>query len=137
MCSLRKFSKKRMAAKYSLALLDCQEIFRGYDQRSSLYISRVTHRHDDHYGRSRSMTTVTFSVPGLIGRLIPSRSPLSGMAFPDFDERATMTTVSMSESFLDGMGLVESSSRKVKGKSFFDARTIDTGIGGPATSFAN
>ena len=48
-----------------------------------------------------------------------------------------MTTVSMSESFLDGMGLVESSSRNVKGKSFFDARTIDTGIGGPATSFAN
>jgi hypothetical protein len=48
-----------------------------------------------------------------------------------------MTTVSMSESFLDGMGLVESSNLNVKGKSFFDARTMDTGIGGPATSFAN
>ena len=36
-----------------------------------------------------------------------------------------MFTVSMSDSFRDGIGLVESSSRKVKGKSFFDARTID------------
>ena len=59
------------------------------------------------------------------------------MAWPDFDRRATITTVPALESFLDGIGLVESSSWNVKGKSFFVARTIDTGIGGPFTSRAN
>ena len=48
------------------------------------------------------------------------------MAWPDFDRRATITTVPALESFLDGIGLVESSSWNVKGKSFFVARTIDT-----------
>ena len=41
-----------------------------------------------------------------------------------------------SESFLDGIMLVESSSRNVNGKSFFVARTIATGIGGPLVSRA-
>src|ERR1051325_5037823 len=59
------------------------------------------------------------------------------MAWPDFDIRATMTTVPTSESFLDGIMLVESSSRNVKGKSFVVARTIATGIGGPFISRAN
>src|SRR5712691_5079747 len=59
------------------------------------------------------------------------------MALPDFDRRATITTVPTSESFLDGIMPVESSSRNVKGKSFFVARTIATGIGGPFTSRAN
>src|SRR6267143_3074901 len=59
------------------------------------------------------------------------------MAWPDFDRRATITTVPAPESFLDGIGLAESSSWNVKGKSFFVARTIATGIGGPLTSRAN
>src|SRR5262245_27766414 len=59
------------------------------------------------------------------------------MAWPDFDKRATITTIPTSESFLDGIMLFESSSRKVKGKSFFVARTIATGIGGPLVSRAN
>src|ERR1044071_8908229 len=59
------------------------------------------------------------------------------MACPDFDIRATMTTVPTSESFRDGIMLVESSSRNAKGKSFFVARTIATGIGGPFVSRAN
>src|SRR6478672_3606938 len=59
------------------------------------------------------------------------------MAWPDFDIRATMTTIPTSESFLEGIMLVESSSRNVKGKSFFVARTIATGIGGPFISRAN
>src|SRR5712692_4411082 len=59
------------------------------------------------------------------------------MAWPDFDSRATITTVPAPESFLDGIGLVESSSWNVKGKSFFVARTIATGIGGPFISRAN
>jgi hypothetical protein len=59
------------------------------------------------------------------------------MAWPDFDRRATITTVPTSESFLDGIMLFESSSRNVKGKSFFVARTIATGIGGPLASRAN
>src|SRR4029079_19305440 len=59
------------------------------------------------------------------------------MACPDFDRRATMTTMPTSESFLDGIMLVESSSRNEKGKSFFVARTIATGIGGPFISRAN
>src|SRR3970282_1880038 len=59
------------------------------------------------------------------------------MAWPDFDRRATITTVPAPESFLEGMGLVESSSRNVKGKSCFVARTIDTGMGGPFISRAN
>ena len=59
------------------------------------------------------------------------------MALPDFDRRATITTVPTSESFLDGIMPVESSSRNVKGKSFFVARTMATGIGGPFTSRAN
>ena len=59
------------------------------------------------------------------------------MAWPDFDRRATITTVPAPESFLDGMGLVESSSRNVKGNSFFVARTIGTGMGGPFISRAN
>jgi hypothetical protein len=59
------------------------------------------------------------------------------MAWPDFDRQATITTVPASDNFLDGIGLVESSSRNVKGKSCFVARTIDTGIGGPFISRAN
>ena len=59
------------------------------------------------------------------------------MAWPDFDKRATITTGPALESFLDGIGLVESSSWKVKGKSFLVARTIDTGMGGPLVSRAN
>src|SRR5436190_7754521 len=59
------------------------------------------------------------------------------MAWPDFDIRATMTTIPTSDSFLEGIMLVESSSRNVKGKSFFVARTIATGIGGPFISRAN
>ena len=54
-----------------------------------------------------------------------------------FDRRATMTTGPALESFLDGIGLVESSSWNVNGKSFLVARTIDTGIGGPLVSRAN
>jgi hypothetical protein len=41
------------------------------------------------------------------------------------------------DSFLEGIGLVESSSWNVKGKSCFVARTIATGIGGPFDSRAN
>src|SRR5206468_6115639 len=59
------------------------------------------------------------------------------ISWPDFDKRATITTIPTSESFLDGIMLFESSSRKVKGKSFFVARTIATGIGGPLVSRAN
>ena len=59
------------------------------------------------------------------------------MAWPDFDRRATITTVPAPDSFLDGIGLVESSSWNVKGKSFFVARTIATGMGGPLISRAN
>jgi hypothetical protein len=59
------------------------------------------------------------------------------MAWPDFERRATITTVATSESFLDGIMLFESSSLKVKGKSFFVARMIATGIGGPFVSRAN
>src|SRR5215813_4268583 len=58
------------------------------------------------------------------------------MAWPDFDRRATMTTVLTSESFLEGIVLFESSRRNVKGKSFLVARTIATGIGGPFISRA-
>src|SRR5688572_22016871 len=59
------------------------------------------------------------------------------MAWPDFERRATITTGPALESFLDGIGLVESSSWNVKGKSFLVARTIATGIGGPFISRAN
>src|SRR6266849_2317771 len=59
------------------------------------------------------------------------------MAWPDFDRRAPITTVPAPESFLGGIGLVESTSWNVKGKSFFVARTIATGIGGPLISRAN
>ena len=52
-------------------------------------------------------------------------------------QTGTITTCRISESFLDGIGLVESLSRNVKGKYFFVARTIDTGIGGPFISRAN
>src|SRR5512145_1343743 len=83
------------------------------------------------------MTTEIPSRPDWIGWLVPSRSPLCGMAWPDFDRRATITTGPAPESFLDGIGLVESSSWNVKGKSFFAARTIATGIGGPFVSRAN
>ena len=58
------------------------------------------------------------------------------MAWPDFERRATITTGPALESFLEGIGLVESSSWNVKGKSFLDARTIATGIGGPLISRA-
>ena len=63
-----------------------------------------------HYGRSRSMTMEIPSTPDCTGRLVPSKSPLCGIAWPDFDIRATITTGPALESFLDGMGLVESSS---------------------------
>jgi hypothetical protein len=89
------------------------------------------------YGLSRSITTVIPSTPDCTGWLVPSRSPLCGMAWPDFDRRATMTTGPALESFLDGIGLVESSSWNVKGNSFLVARTIDTGMGGPLISRAN
>src|SRR6476646_2840413 len=59
------------------------------------------------------------------------------MAWPDLERRATMITMPTSESFLDGIMLVESSRRKANGKSFFVARTIATGIGGPFVSRAN
>ena len=59
------------------------------------------------------------------------------MAWPDFERRATITTGPALESFLEGIGLVESSSWNVKGKSFLDARTIDTGMGSPFISRAN
>ena len=65
---------------------------------------------DSAYGLSRSMTTVIPSAPDCIGWLIPSKSPLCGMAWPDFERRATITTGPALESFLDGIGLVESSS---------------------------
>ena len=80
---------------------------------------------------------VTPSVPGFTGWLIPSKSPLCGIAWPDFDSRATITTIATLESVLDGIMLFESSSRNVKGKSFFVARMIATGIGGPFVSRAN
>src|SRR5262245_43425368 len=92
---------------------------------------------DSAYGLSRSMTTVSPSTPDCTGRLVPSKSPLCGMAWPDFDRRATMTTGPALEMFLDGIGLVESSSWNVKGKSFLVARTIATGIRGPPISRAN
>src|SRR6185503_14946779 len=91
---------------------------------------------DSAYGLSRSMTTVMPSTPDCIGWLVPSKSPLCGMAWPDFDRRATITTGPAPDSFLDGIGLVESSSWNVKGKSFLLARTIATGIGGPFISRA-
>lgn len=37
---------------------------------------------------------------------MPCRSPLFGMASPDFDRRVTITAVPTSDSFLDGMGVV-------------------------------
>ena len=104
--------------------------------RSAL-IEERTLRVSRHYGLSRSMTMVTPSTPDFTGWLVPSRSPLCGMAWPDFDRRATITTSPAPESFLDGIGLVESSSWNVKGNSFFVARTIATGIGGPLVSRAN
>ncbi len=67
---------------------------------------------------------------------MPCKSPLFGIASPDFESLATMTTEPASESFLVGIGLLESSSRKVKGRSCFVARTIATGIGGPSTARA-
>ena len=84
------------------------------------------------------MTTAIPSPPDCIGWLVPSRSPLCGMAWPDFEQTGHNHPQFLTpESFLDGIGLVESSSWNVKGKSFFVARTIATGIGGPLISRAN
>ena len=67
----------------------------------------------------------------------PDRSPLCGIALPDFETLAPTITCGNFESFICGFIAIESSSVKLSGRSDTEVLMIANGIRGPLAARAN
>src|SRR5260221_11830424 len=82
------------------------------------------------------MTTRILSVPGLTGAVDPRRSPDCGAAFPDFDTRASTTTVLAREIVMFGAIAIASVSANDFGNSEAAPRMTASGMRPPSGSRA-
>ena len=82
------------------------------------------------------MTIATPRVPGFTALLVPRRSPGDGVALPDFEMRASMTTSLAPDSRALGLIAIESSSVKSCGSGLAVVRITASGMRGPFTARA-
>ena len=88
-------------------------------------------------GCTVSMTMPNPLLPDLTDPLCPTKSPLCGMALPDFETLAPTTTSGNLESFISSDMAVLSSRMKLMGNSLALCRKIASGMRGPSKALAN